>query len=66
MPADTLEGNGLPLIDIRSPEEYTGERTSIPDYPQEGSFGVVIFLGPQCPMGAGYFGQRDVQAADGT
>lgn len=27
---------GLPLIDIRSPEEFTGERTSIPDYPQEG------------------------------
>jgi thiosulfate/3-mercaptopyruvate sulfurtransferase len=33
---DVEEHIGLPLIDIRSPEEYTGERTSIPDYPQEG------------------------------
>ena len=33
---DVQEHIGLPLIDIRSPEEYTGERTSIPDYPQEG------------------------------
>lgn len=33
---DVQEHIGLPLIDIRSPEEYTGERTSIPNYPQEG------------------------------
>jgi thiosulfate/3-mercaptopyruvate sulfurtransferase len=33
---DVQEHIGLPLIDIRSPEEYTGARTSIPDYPQEG------------------------------
>ncbi|MFD2673814.1 sulfurtransferase [Gulosibacter bifidus] len=26
---------GLPLIDVRSPQEYTGERTHMPDYPQE-------------------------------
>ncbi len=25
-----------PLIDVRSPEEYTGERTHMPDYPEEG------------------------------
>jgi len=25
-----------PLIDVRSPEEYRGERTHMPDYPQEG------------------------------
>ncbi|WP_125776843.1 sulfurtransferase [Antribacter gilvus] len=25
-----------PLVDIRSPQEYTGERISIPDYPEEG------------------------------
>lgn len=33
---DVQEHIGRPLIDIRSPEEYTGARTSIPDYPQEG------------------------------
>jgi len=27
---------GRPLIDVRSPEEYSGERTHMPDYPQEG------------------------------
>ena len=25
------------LIDVRSPEEYTGERTHMPDYPEEGA-----------------------------
>jgi thiosulfate/3-mercaptopyruvate sulfurtransferase len=29
-------GHG-PLIDVRSPEEYTGERTEIPGYPTEGA-----------------------------
>ncbi|MBX3092587.1 MAG: sulfurtransferase [Cryobacterium sp.] len=28
---------GKPLIDVRSPEEYTGERTEIPGYPTEGA-----------------------------
>ncbi len=26
-----------PLVDVRSPEEYTGERTHMPDYPEEGA-----------------------------
>jgi thiosulfate/3-mercaptopyruvate sulfurtransferase len=26
-----------PLIDVRSPEEYSGARTHMPDYPQEGT-----------------------------
>ncbi|WP_045822141.1 sulfurtransferase [Williamsia herbipolensis] len=26
-----------PLIDVRSPQEYTGERTHMPEYPQEGA-----------------------------
>ncbi|PQM44817.1 Putative thiosulfate sulfurtransferase SseA [Mycobacterium talmoniae] len=26
-----------PLIDVRSPQEYTGERTHMPDYPEEGT-----------------------------
>ena len=28
---------GRKLIDVRSPQEYSGERTSMPDYPQEGA-----------------------------
>lgn len=28
---------GNPLIDVRSPEEYTGERTHMPNYPEEGA-----------------------------
>lgn len=34
---DVLEVLGGPLIDVRSPQEYTGERTHMPDYPQEGT-----------------------------
>lgn len=29
-------GHG-PLIDVRSPQEYSGERTHMPDYPEEGA-----------------------------
>jgi len=35
--ADTLAHIGKPLIDVRSPEEYTGERTHMPAYPEEGA-----------------------------
>lgn len=34
---DVLDHLGKPLIDVRSPEEYTGERTHMPDYPEEGA-----------------------------
>ncbi|MDO4919771.1 sulfurtransferase [Kocuria sp.] len=35
---DVLASLGsVPLIDVRSPQEYTGERTHMPDYPQEGT-----------------------------
>ncbi len=34
---DVLEHFGHPLIDVRSPEEYTGERTHMPAYPEEGA-----------------------------
>ena len=27
---------GRPLVDVRSPDEYTGRKTHMPDYPQEG------------------------------
>ncbi len=29
--------DGLPMIDVRSPQEYTGEKLHMPDYPQEGT-----------------------------
>lgn len=32
---DVLAHLGKPLIDVRSPEEYTGERTTAPAYPEE-------------------------------
>ena len=32
-----LEHLGKPLVDVRSPQEYTGERTHMPNYPQEGA-----------------------------
>ncbi len=34
---DVLAHFGKPLLDIRSPQEYSGERTHMPDYPQEGA-----------------------------
>ncbi len=34
---DVLAHLGNPLIDVRSPEEYTGERTTAPAYPEEGA-----------------------------
>lgn len=34
---DVVAHFGNPLIDVRSTEEYTGERTEIPGYPAEGS-----------------------------
>lgn len=34
---DVLAHFGRPLIDVRSPEEYSGERTEIPGYPSESS-----------------------------
>ena len=34
---DVLAHFGKPLIDVRSPEEYSGERTHMPAYPEEGA-----------------------------
>lgn len=35
--ADVLDHLGKPLVDVRSPGEFSGELLSIPDYPQEGA-----------------------------
>jgi len=34
---DVLAHLGKPLVDVRSPEEYSGERTTAPAYPEEGA-----------------------------
>ncbi len=34
--AHIANGSG-PLVDVRSPQEYSGERTHMPEYPQEGT-----------------------------
>ncbi len=34
---DVLGHLGKPLVDVRSPQEYTGEKIHMPDYPQEGA-----------------------------
>jgi thiosulfate/3-mercaptopyruvate sulfurtransferase len=34
---DVLKHFGNPMIDVRSPQEYSGERTHMPDYPEEGA-----------------------------
>lgn len=34
---DIVPHLGKPLIDVRSPEEYSGERTTAPAYPEEGA-----------------------------
>jgi thiosulfate/3-mercaptopyruvate sulfurtransferase len=34
---DTRAHIGKPMIDVRSPEEYSGERTHMPSYPEEGA-----------------------------
>lgn len=49
-----------PLIDVRSPLEYTGERTHMPDYPEEGAL-----RGGHIPTAASVPWAKAV-AADGT
>ncbi len=34
---EVLDFLGGQLVDVRSPEEYTGQRTHMPDYPEEGA-----------------------------
>ncbi|WP_448810204.1 sulfurtransferase [Agromyces bauzanensis] len=58
---DVLANLGkLPLIDVRSPEEYTGERTHMPAYPEEGAL-----RGGHIPTAASVPWAR-AAAADGT
>lgn len=34
---EVLSHIGKPMVDVRSPQEYNGERTHMPNYPQEGA-----------------------------
>jgi thiosulfate/3-mercaptopyruvate sulfurtransferase len=53
--------SGLPLIDVRSPEEFRGERMHMPDYPNEGAL-----RGGHIPGAHNVPWARAVDPADGT
>ena len=55
-----LEGRGA-LVDVRSPEEFRGERLHMPEYPNEGAL-----RGGHIPGAAGIPWGRAVNPADGT
>ncbi len=52
---------GLPLVDVRSPEEYTGERLHMPNYPNEGAL-----RGGHIPGARNVPWARAVNPEDGT
>ena len=52
---------GLPLVDVRSPEEYTGQRLHMPNYPNEGAL-----RGGHIPGARNVPWARAVNAEDGT
>ncbi len=51
----------LPLVDVRSPEEYSGERMHMPDYPNEGAL-----RGGHIPGAASVPWARAINPDDGT
>lgn len=51
----------LPLVDVRSPEEYGGHRLHMPDYPNEGAL-----RGGHIPGAASVPWARAIDPADGT
>lgn len=52
---------GLPLVDVRSPQEYSGERLHMPDYPNEGAL-----RGGHIPGAHNVPWSRAVNPEDGT
>ncbi|HMS57924.1 MAG TPA: sulfurtransferase [Tepidiformaceae bacterium] len=52
---------GLPLVDVRSPAEYSGERTHMPEYPQEG-----VLRGGHIPGAKSVPWARAANPEDGT
>ena len=53
--------SGKPLVDVRSPAEYTGEKTHMPEYPQEG-----VLRGGHIPGAKNVPWARAVNPEDGT
>ncbi len=51
----------LPLVDVRSPEEYTGKRLHMPDYPNEGAL-----RGGHIPGAKSVPWARAINSEDGT
>jgi thiosulfate/3-mercaptopyruvate sulfurtransferase len=52
---------GLPLVDVRSPEEYSGERLHMPEYPNEGAL-----RGGHIPGAVNIPWSRAINPEDGT
>jgi len=52
---------GKPLVDVRSPQEFSGERTHMPEYPQEG-----VLRGGHIPGAKNVPWARAANPADGT
>ncbi len=54
-------GGGTRLVDVRSPQEYSGERTHMPEYPQEG-----VLRGGHSPGAKSVPWARAANPEDGT
>lgn len=54
-------GGGTRLVDVRSPQEYSGERTHMPEYPQEG-----VLRGGHIPGAKNVPWARAANPEDGT
>ena len=52
---------GRPMVDVRSPQEYSGERTHMPEYPQEG-----VLRGGHIPGARSVPWARAANPEDGT
>lgn len=55
------QATGQPLIDVRSPQEFSGERTHMPEYPQEG-----VLRGGHIPGARSVPWARATHPGDGT
>ncbi len=55
------QATGKPLIDVRSPQEFSGERTHMPEYPQEG-----VLRGGHVPGAKNVPWARAARPEDGT
>jgi len=55
------QATGKPLVDVRSPQEFSGERTHMPEYPQEG-----VLRGGHIPGAKNVPWARAANPEDGT